>query len=385
VKCKYVIITSIPVFNCDDGKYYTYDTWAKDIEGQLDLWKELKIVCPMKEIDEKTNNMVVPDEKINFITFSNTTSFFYLILNLFKTPNQVFEFAGTSNYGILAFIISTVFNRTNPKFITFDGPLSMTLNRNPNLSFKRILIIIYVKIMTYIRKYAASTATGLMAVGDGIIDEFDPKRKFENNYLIIPLTLFDDDELFYREYSTNKKIKIACIDRLSPEKGVYELLKAFKLISDNLDNVRLEIFGNGPQEKILKDFVRKEKIESIVTFHGFVTHEKIMEELKGIDILVNITKVGDINRTMWEGAVNGCAIIASDKKGVRSFFTNGINAILVNPNDIDEMATSLRTLCENPEIQHDISKNALKLAERHTNKKVKVMRQNWILKKIQKN
>ena len=105
-----------------------------------------------------------------------------------------------------------------------------------------------------------------------------------------------------------------------------------------------------------------------------------MEKLIGMDILVNLTKVGDINRTMWEGAANGCAIIASDTKGVRTFFTNEINAMLVNPNDIEDIARSLRILCENPEIRHEISKNALKLAQKYTNQKVKIIRKNWILK-----
>ena len=236
--------------------------------------------------------------------------------------------------------------------------------------------------MVNIRKFAASSSTGLISVGEGIIDEFDPKRKYKDNYLVVPLTLFKQDEIYYREYPQNNKIKIACIDRLAPEKGVYELLVAFKHVSNKLDNLELHIYGNGPEERTLKEFIEKEKLKTKVIFHGFVNHDRIMEELRNIDILVNLTKVGDINRTMWEGAANGCAIIASDTRGVNSFFTDKINAILVDPNNVEDISRALRILCETPEIRYKISKNALKLAEKFTNQKVKTMRKNWIINQI---
>lgn len=378
---EYVIVTSIPVF-IYKGVIYTNDTWMEDIKCQLGLWKTLNILCPVKKLKKKPYDLVIPDVKINFITFTKFTEFFALILNLFKKPCIIFEFAGTSNYGIIGFILSKLYNKKNPIFITFDSPLSILLKNNSNSLLKKILIIINIKIMTIIRYIAASSTMGLISVGDGIIDEFDSKRKFNNNYLVIPLTLFDENDIFNRDYTNSIKIKIACIDRLVPAKGVYELLNAFNQIKTELNNLELHIFGIGPQEELLKDFVINEKLDNKVTFHGHVNHEEIMEELKGIDILVNLTKVGDINRTMWEGAANGCAIIASDTNGVRSFFTNEINAMLVNPNDIEDVTRSLRILCENPEIRYEISKNALKLASKFTNQKVKIMRKNWILNQI---
>ena len=179
---EYVIVTSIPVFNYK-GVLYIDDRWAEDINGQLGLWKELNILCPVKESKKEPNDLVISNVKINFITFTKVSEFIILITNLFKKSNFIFEFAGTSNYGVLGFLISKLLNKKNPIFITFDGPLSMFLKSNSNLSFKRIFIIIYVKIMIIIRYFAASSATGLISVGAGIIDEFDPKRKFHNNYL----------------------------------------------------------------------------------------------------------------------------------------------------------------------------------------------------------
>lgn len=378
---EYVIVTSIPIFTYNNV-FYTDDTWVKDIQGQIGLWKKLNIVSPVKELEKEPINLVMLPDSIKLITFSKFTEFFHLILNLFKDNHLIFEFAGTSNYGILGFLLAKFFNKKNPNFITFDGPLSMSLKRNQNLSFKKLLVIIYITVMTKIRKFAASRATGLISVGEGLIDEFDPERKYKDNYLVIPLTLFDSDEIFYREYPCTNEIKIACIDRIAPEKGVYELLIAFKQVENKLNNLKLHIFGKGPQEGLLNDFVKKEKLEFKVTFHGFVNHEKIMEELKGIDILVNLTKVGDINRTMWEGAANGCAIIASNTNGVRSFFTNELNALLVDPNNVNDIAKALKDLCEKPEMRYELSKNALELAEKFTNQKVKVMRKNWILEQI---
>lgn len=375
-----MIITSIPVFNYK-GILYTDDKWAEDIKGQLGLWKKLNVVCPIKELKTEPISLVVSDTNIKFQTFSNFLDFFGLLLSLFKKNNVIFEFGGTNYYGMSGFIIAKIFNRKNPNFITFDAPLSMTLKRNPNPSFKRILAIIYIKIMLKFRRFAAYSSDGLISVGEGLIDEFDSGRKYIDNYLVVPLTLFNNDEIFYREYLQTNNVKIACIDRIAPEKGVYELVRAFKLILniDNLNNLELHIFGKGPQEESLNDFVKKEKLESKVIFHGFVNHDQIMEELKEIDILVNLTKVGDINRTMWEGAANGCAIIASDSRGVNSFFTNKLNSILVDPNNVDDVARALRILCENHEIRYKISQNALKLAERFTNQRVKTKRRDWII------
>jgi len=363
----YVIVTSIPVYRINGGLYVD-DNWAKDIIGQIGLWDNVEILCPIKNKKDISGNLISIPKNILFSPYKNFSEFITCLnktLKLAKEKNNIlFEFAGTSSGGTIGFIIAKILAPEVPIFITFDAPLSMLLFRHNRLSMKKILVHIYLKMHRMFRRWAAVSANA-------------------ENYLIIPLTLFDEESLHKKAESSAKELYIACTDRMSPEKGVYELVIAFtEVINKVSSKVVLHLFGTGPQYNLIKKFVNENELTSRVILHGRIEHSRLMQELDKADILVNLTKVGDINRTMWEGAAKNCAIIASDLPGVRSFFENGENAILINPTNVNDISNALILLSLDDKKRRYLADNALQLASNNTNRNTKIKRKKWILSRI---
>lgn len=100
--------------------------------------------------------------------------------------------------------------------------------------------------------------------------------------------------------------------RLEPQKGQWHLIRAFKKISSEFDDMRLVILGKGQLKSALTDLCRDLKIEKKVFFPGFVQNPAAMIAMAKIFVLPSI----------WEGFPNalleamalGVPVIAADCK-----------------------------------------------------------------------
>lgn len=79
---------------------------------------------------------------------------------------------------------------------------------------------------------------------------------------------------FFRRIKTAKPplpppLRLAFLGSLRRSTGAYESIDAVKDCIRNKMNVELHIIGSGPEEKSLKEYVKKEKIDRAVRFYGF--------------------------------------------------------------------------------------------------------------------
>ena len=65
-------------------------------------------------------------------------------------------------------------------------------------------------------------------------------------------------------------MQILFLSRMEKRKGLYILLKAFKMLSGKNYNVSLTIAGDGPELSDAVKYIRNEKLAGNVTFKGYV-------------------------------------------------------------------------------------------------------------------
>lgn len=78
-------------------------------------------------------------------------------------------------------------------------------------------------------------------------------------------------------------IRVAFVGRLVPYKGADMLLEAAAPLI-RAGSVVIDVVGDGPEMPGLRDLVRREGIESGVTFAGWVDHTKLQDRLKQSDV-----------------------------------------------------------------------------------------------------
>ncbi len=152
---------------------------------------------------------------------------------------------------------------------------------------------------------------------------------------------------------------ITCITRLKLEKGVHILLKAFKEVIQQRQNVFLMIVGSGNYQEKLKDISKELNIEEKVKFIGSISHENLAGYYAVGDIFVfpTLAKEG-LPWVVLEAMSCGRPVIASRIGGIPQIIKDSENGLLFEPGNINELKEKIFLLLENYEICKKLSKNA---------------------------
>ena len=148
-------------------------------------------------------------------------------------------------------------------------------------------------------------------------------------------------------------IILSYVGRLIKDKGVENLIEAFKRAYAKNKNIKLILAGSLDTNNIRP--ISKKYIEnnskSNIEFLGEV--EDIREIWKVSHIAVLLSKREGLPKSLLEAAASGRAIISTDVPGSREIAINSVNAILVKKNDIEEISKAILLLAA----RHDLRKS----------------------------
>lgn len=139
-----------------------------------------------------------------------------------------------------------------------------------------------------------------------------------------------------KEYPT-----IFFLGYLTKGKGVGDLIQAIQLIKNEVDNVKLYIGGDGPYMKNLKELVQELELNRYVNFLGLLNDVEKFSYMKSIDIFVLPSYWESSPIVLYEAMACGKPIIATNVGGNPFAVTNGVNGLLVKPNEPQHIAEHL--------------------------------------------
>jgi len=141
---------------------------------------------------------------------------------------------------------------------------------------------------------------------------------------------------------TENKFVIGCITRLSPEKGVMHLIRAFDQIHLTHQNTILLIVGAGPEESILQTEVKKLNISGNVIFTGNIMNASVYNRL--FDIFVIPSDAESFPNALLEAMSYGCACIASDVGGIPEIIKENENGLLFKAGSVNDLVKKINIL-----------------------------------------
>lgn len=119
-------------------------------------------------------------------------------------------------------------------------------------------------------------------------------KKMYGKEAIVLKGAFSTDKLSYQpkrdikdKLGLENKMMILNINNLNPEKRIDLLLRGFKLLSDELENVVLIIGGTGSEEKKLKNLAHGLGIANKAKFMGYIPEEELWDYYAGCDVFVH--------------------------------------------------------------------------------------------------
>lgn len=177
----------------------------------------------------------------------------------------------------------------------------------------------------------------------------------------------DKDSIAVKEdYATKKKLKIVLAGRINPDKRVEVAIAAInKLEADVKENVELSIYGNATKMfqqyyQELKDMVAQYKLEKNVFFKGYESN--VNQLLSDYDVALMNSKAEPFGRTTVEYMFAGLAVLASNTGANEEIITDGVNGIIYQESDSNQLAEKLTYLYEHREEIERLGKEARKTA-----------------------
>lgn len=164
---------------------------------------------------------------------------------------------------------------------------------------------------------------------------------------------------------------ILYICSLIPRKSVHQLLYAI----DNLKQgyqIKLAIVGSGSEEAKLIHLVNQLNLHNKVKF--FSAYDNVAEMYSSnADCFISVPLEEVFGLTLAEASIANLPVITSNIAGIDEIYTNKKYALLVPPNNTDELVVAIKSLIDKPLLRKSLAENA----EKHIVKKFS-LKQQWI-------
>ncbi|MHA1753909.1 MAG: glycosyltransferase family 4 protein, partial [Candidatus Odinarchaeia archaeon] len=223
-------------------------------------------------------------------------------------------------------------------------------------------------------KYIASYFDSIIAVSENVKKEVVEHGIDENKIVILPnaidveINLLNSEykKSFLKKYGLNDGIKIiGTISRLHPIKGLGSLIKGFKKISDEFDNLRLVICGDGAQKKELEFLTHKLSLENKIIFTGYVRDR--LNVLNVFDYFILPSLSEGLPIVILEAMMIGKPVIATNVGGVPEIIKDKETGLLIPPNNPDKIYEAIKTLLNDTELTKLIAINGQKYVNQRFN------------------
>jgi len=167
--------------------------------------------------------------------------------------------------------------------------------------------------------------------------------------------------------ANSQKLRIGCIARLSPEKGLDILIEAFAATPDTST---LEIIGTGKQRATLEKLVDEFYLHNRVTFTS--KEKDIAAAYERFDVLVLPSTDNDpFGLVAAEAMTFGIPVIVTDQCGIAGYLEHEKDALIVKAGSIKELTEAINRM-SNVESRMLIAKRSEKTARQKFSAKTMV-------------
>jgi len=164
------------------------------------------------------------------------------------------------------------------------------------------------------------------------------------------------DKALLNEFRIKDEFIIGTVGRLSKEKNIVTVLKAFKQVLKKKNNIKLLIVGDGSEKATLVKESSRLNIDSQVIFAGY--REDIPDLLNIMDIFVMPSLTEGISLTLLEAMATEKPVIVTKVGGNVEIIDDGYSGIFVKPGDIEGIVDKLNDLFSDPLKKRQIAFNA---------------------------
>lgn len=168
---------------------------------------------------------------------------------------------------------------------------------------------------------------------------------------------------------------IIMVNRIAPEKRIMDVIKAFERVVKSVPDATLKIYGNAVgtrAEEIVaqvNQYILQHDLFGKAQFAGFTTLLDSRYDKATIGVMTST--VEGFNIAMLEELNHGIPVVSYDiKYGPQDMIIDGQDGYLVPEGDIEELASRLIQIMNNPLLANQLSQGAYQMADKFSEKSV---------------
>ena len=145
-----------------------------------------------------------------------------------------------------------------------------------------------------------------------------------------------------------KSNQIICAGRFLPDKGFDKVIDIFSKLHKNINSSNLVLVGYGSAQSDLEKQTIDLKIESNVTFTGYLSQNDVLKFMVESDIFLFLSsKAGErLPNVVKEAMLSGCICIVSNTPGIDELIEDGKTGFIIEENNYDLIPNLISSLDE---------------------------------------
>lgn len=156
---------------------------------------------------------------------------------------------------------------------------------------------------------------------------------------------------------TGKEKTVVFTGSLVPGKGVYQLMKAWNIVHQQVPDAQLILLGKGPAEKVRLEL--EPDAAASVHFEGHVSRDVLLERLALARLAVFPSYAECFSMAPMEAMSCGTAVVYTSRASGPELITDGENGLLADPDDVAGLAGAILKLLQDDAFCDRIAANGL--------------------------
>ena len=155
---------------------------------------------------------------------------------------------------------------------------------------------------------------------------------------------------------------VVAISRLVWWKRLDRAIRVWPQVAARRPDARLVIIGDGDERERLERMVKELGLEDSVWFTGAVRQEKVLQYLQAADIFISVNDLSNAGNPLMEAAACGKAIVTLNNGSTGRLICDGVNGLLLQPDDDAGLAQALARLMEDGDLRQRLQRAARQFA-----------------------
>lgn len=219
-------------------------------------------------------------------------------------------------------------------------------------------------IFNKIRNKTYCWARSLVAQTQSALNFFP--RSIQKNAVIIPNPVNTSKYGHYEVHET--VLKIISVGRLCRQKDHVTLIKAFALVLAKHQNLKLTIYGEGPERAHLETLIADLKLRDFISLPG--TTADIERNLFESDLFVFPSRYEGFPNALCEAMAIGLPVVGSDCSGNVDVIKNTMNGLIFKQKNVEDLYKQMLHLIEDFDLRKRLSIEAKKISIDYSEDKI---------------